>query len=112
MSNKVYVYSTLTSDQDYGTAAGNVRINGGANVSDKHLITPKGVVTEITEAQLDALQRHAVFAAHARNGFLTVSLKERKVDHMVKDMAGPDASAQETPETMSKKKGRAPVKAG
>lgn len=108
--SKVYVYSTLSSDQDYGTKAGVVRIKGGANVSNKHLLTPRGVVTEITEEQLDALQQHAVFQAHAKNGFLTVSLSERKVDQMVRDMEKADKSAQETPETMGKRAGRAPVK--
>lgn len=108
--SKVYVYSTLSSDQDYGTKAGVVRIKGGANVSNKNLVTPRGVVTEVTEAQLDALQHHAVFQAHATNGFITVSLSERKVDQMVRDMEQRDGSAQETPETISKRQGRAPVK--
>lgn len=108
--SKVYVYSTLSSDQDYGTKAGVVRIKGGANVSNKHLLTPRGVVTEITEEQLDALQQHAVFKAHAKNGFLTVSLSERKVDQMVQDMEQRDGSAQETPTTMAKRQGRAPIK--
>ncbi len=110
MSDKIYVYSTLTAAQSYGTEAGTIHINGGANVSNKHLLTPRGVVTEITEAQLDALQRHPVFAAHCRNGFLSVSLKKRDVDQIADDMAGADGSAQETTETMAKKPGRAKTK--
>lgn len=111
MSEKVFIYSTLTSAQQYGTVDGVVTIQGGANVSNKHLWTPKGVVTEVTESQLDALQRHPVFAAHCRNGFISISLKKRDVDQIAQDMAGADQSAQETPATMAKKKGRAPVKA-
>lgn len=110
MSDKVFVYSTLTSAQEYGTEAGPIRINGGANVSNKHLWTPKGVVTEVTEAQLDALQRHPVFAAHCKNGFVVVSLKKRDTDQIVRDMEGADKSAQETPETITKKPGRAKPK--
>ena len=108
--SKVHIYSTLSSDQSYGTEAGVVKIKGGANISNKHLLTPRGVVTSVTEAQLDALRKHAVFKAHAKNGFITISIAERKVDDMVKDMEPRDASAQETPSTIGRRPGRAPAK--
>lgn len=108
--NKVYIYSTLTASQEYHTEAGVVVIKGGANVSNKHLWTPRGVVTEVTEAQLDALNRHKVFAAHMKNGFIAISLQKQEADRVAQDLAGADGSAQETPKTMITKKGRAPVK--
>ena len=109
--NKVHIYSTLTASQEYHTEAGVVIIKGGANVSNKHLWTPRGVATEVTEAQLDALRRHKVFSAHLKNGFIGISLQKQEADVVAQDLAGADGSAQETPKTMTTKKGRAPVKA-
>lgn len=109
--SKIYVYSTLTSDQSYGTTDGVVTINGGANVSNKHLLTPRGVATEIDASQRDALQEHAVFAAHQKNGFVSISEKKRDADSVADGMTGADKSAQETEKTMGRKPGRAPLRA-
>lgn len=94
MSKTFYVLSTLTADQEYTAyreggadipvAVGSVLIKGGANVADKRLVTPQGVVTKVDSDQMAALESNDVFKLHKRNGYITVS--ERKP-------ADPDAAA-------------------
>jgi hypothetical protein len=105
---KIYVYSTLTAGQEYTgwiKGAGNlpkrkhsVRINGGANLYSKRLITPLGVVTEISKEDLSFLRAHKVFQKHEKNGFLRIETQKREVEVVVADMEHRDASAPDTPE--------------
>ena len=91
-----YVYSTLSNDNRYG----DVLINGKANVANKNVITPLGVVTRITSAQLDECKSYPVFQLHLDNGYLTVEKHKEDADLVASDMTGRDASAPETPETL------------
>lgn len=91
-----YVYSTLSNDNKYGS----VLINGKANVANKNVITPLGVVTRITDAQLEECKSYPVFHKHKENGFLTVEKYKEDADLVASDMTGRDASAPETPETL------------
>lgn len=111
MSN-VYVYSTLSNNQEYVLENGTkVLIAGRANVANKNLITPKGVVTIIDEDTLNQLQQVKVFAAHSRNGFISCdSRKEDPEDHAKKNMEAADKSAQATKESLAKNKKAAKVK--
>jgi len=98
-----YVYSTLSASMDYTTyakggadlpaVAGNVRIEGGANIPDKFMRTPLGVANGVTDDELEQLMANEVFKAHIANGFITV--RDDKVDPEVAaaDMEGRDASA-------------------
>lgn len=92
-----YVYSTLSNDNRYGE----VLINGKANVANKNVITPLGVVTRITDAQLDECKSYPVFQLHMDNGFLSVEKYKEDADLVASDMTGRDASAPETPETLT-----------
>jgi hypothetical protein len=99
----IYVYSTKTSATTYTfTKKGggdlpvivdSIRIEGGANVTNKNFITPLGVMTKITSEQLALLETHPVFKRHVENGF--ISVRKSKVDEevAVADMAGRDKSA-------------------
>ena len=63
----VYIFSTLTGGQDYclyeRIVNGNVilkkkiSINGGANVANKKLYTPKGVVTSVSDEDYEVARR-------------------------------------------------------
>ena len=91
-----YVYSTLTNDQIYtlwrpskeegkpNVAIKKVQIKGGHGRMGKNLVTPLGVVTEVTDEELDALQKCTAFVDHVKAGFIKVEKKK-------------DASAQKTP---------------
>ena len=109
MPSHYYVYSTLTSPQLYtsytpGVEGGlpqvayEVRIEGGSNVANKHFVTPRGVVTKITEEDYLHLQENSQFKRHEKNGFITV--RNDNVDPEVavaKGMNQKDDSAPVTP---------------
>ncbi len=103
-----YVYSTLSSDQDYALYPDKfdpkgipqplrvVHIDGKANVIDKHkFITPKGVVTEVTDQELKTLQSISAFQQHMTEGFIKVDEKKADPAKVAKaDMTAKDRSAQ------------------
>lgn len=104
-----FVYSTLSCDQRYvkwsdAPAGGTPReersilISGGANVAKKNIITPQGVVTEVTEADLALLNENTLFKTHVKNGHITVQQKEVQVEKAVADMEKRDESAPLTPQ--------------
>lgn len=85
-----YVYSTLTADQLYTSykptiADGapslierQVFINGGANLIDKVLQTPRGTVTNVSDDDVKFLLKNPDFLMHQQNGFVTI--EQKKVD--------------------------------
>lgn len=106
---KNYIYSTLTSGMTYVTYAQGgadlpivehrVNIAGGANVANKHLLTPRGVVTEVSDEDMGHLENNKLFQLHKRNGFILVD--SVSVDPEIKvaaDMEQKDDSAPITPE--------------
>lgn len=102
-----YVYSTLTTDMKYTgyhaggaevpTVAHEIFIAGGSNVADGHFDTPHGVVTGVTNEQLEQLMANDVFRLHMENGFITVSDSLEDEEVMAADMTGADKSAPLTP---------------
>ena len=104
-----YVFSTLACDQLYTawTPTSNdmkekghqVFIKGGAGVANDRIITPLGVMTEITEDQFAILQQNEDFKRHVKAGFLTVQDKKHDVEKVAADMNRQDPSAPKTPES-------------
>jgi hypothetical protein len=100
----VLVYSTLACSQVYGpyTKGGgdlprrevSVHIKGGAGVSNKHFLTPQGVVTTITQEELALCRQDLVFLQQEAAGYLVVDEKGKAVDpdHVATDMANDDPS--------------------
>ena len=107
MSN-VHVYSTLSSPQrytKYAIGAGDmpredksVLIKGGANIADKNFITPRGVVTTITEEDYEFLKENSMFKTHVDNGYITVEKSNTSIDKVVADMVARDESAPMVPQ--------------
>lgn len=108
---KYSVYSTMSQDVRYADYARTTReqipvvlrsvlIRGGANVAQKNLITPLGVVTEINDEEYALLEGkegkegNQVFKKHKEAGFIKVEKKKSSVEKVVKDMTGKDKSAQ------------------
>lgn len=109
MPKDIYVYSTSTAGVDYTmwelnpggvpVKAGVVRINGGANLADKNLVTPQGVVTKISEDEYEMLKKNHVFQIHLKNGFLKVSSAKSDANKVAAtDMEGRDGSAPLVPQ--------------
>ena len=108
----VYVISTLSSGVDYcfyKTAANGsqiidrtISLNGGANVVNyRTLLTPKGIVSSITDEEYELLKEHPVFKIHLQNGFVKVVKKSpADVDKAVVDLAPEDKSSPLTPKKL------------
>jgi hypothetical protein len=115
----VYVYSTLSASNRYTKYArgGNdipreersVLIKGGANVADKHLITPRGVVTEISAEDYEFLKDNVQFRKHVENGYITVEEREASIEKVVTNMEPRDESAPLVPEDYTAHDQNAPV---
>ena len=103
-----YIYSTLSADQNYtiykesvggkpSQALKSVYIKGGANVIDaKHLITPKGVLTTVTNDEYEALKQCDSFIRHMKAGYILVEEKKIAVDKAIESMNKKDKSAPAT----------------
>ena len=101
-----YVYSTLSCDQGYaiydkgadGTPILNrvIHVKGQANITNKVLVTPRGVATEVSDADLETLNKDYHFSEHVKNGFITFESKKFDADEVAKDMTKQDRSAPKT----------------
>jgi hypothetical protein len=105
-----YVYSTLTNDNIYAgyktieganevrhTVEHTVFINGGHGLINKNFITPQGVVTEVSDADLEFLKGNDAFKFHYEGGFLTYDESKVEPEKVAADLEGRDGSAQLTP---------------
>lgn len=103
-----YVYSTATQDTCYAVYAKNdskdlpvierqILIRGGANLANKYIETPKGVMTEVTEEELALLENDYHFNKARENGFITVENEKIDIEKAISDLEEKDASAPLTP---------------
>lgn len=106
-----YVYSTLTCDNDYAEWVKNgdqqsiqrvVRINGGHGLMTKHMLTPLGIVTEVSDEDLEFLERNDAFKLHVANGFITVDKKKVDPEKAAANMKRRDKSSQIVPSDYEK----------
>lgn len=78
-----------------------VTIKGGANIAKGgigNFFTPNGVMTTITDEELEICEADPVFQTHKTNGFITVRASENKPEKVYDDMAKKDVSAPRTPD--------------
>lgn len=97
-------YKTLPGGMQ--AVAEEITIKGGANVADKKtILTPRGVSTELTDAQIEALKKHPIFREHLKNGFVTIveTKYKEKAEKAVKSLEKKDGSAPKTPADYKKK---------
>jgi len=104
-----YVYSTLTCDNIYNTylpkstvndfniVSKGIKINGGANVSNKNFVTNYGVLTVVSDEDLDLLEKNPCFADHKKNGFIVVDKQKLDANEVSEDMTKKDKSAPKVP---------------
>ena len=105
---RVFITSRLAGGVDYAfyEKAANgmnrvvetISIKGGSDVNDKRtLITPIGVVTELSSEQFEKLKKHPVFQQHLENGYITINENE-KAAQKAGEKLEVDKSAQLTPD--------------
>jgi len=100
---KTYVFSTLANDQTYTNwlkGGGDVpvkghavHIKGGTGVANNRLVTPLGVATEISDFDLEELQKNPSFKDHEKNGYIVVRAKKAETEKVASDMNLKDESA-------------------
>lgn len=110
-----YITSTLSNSVNYaiyGSTAGGlpvvkkeIIIEGGSNVINKLYATPHGVVTKVSDEDLELLEAHPLFRRHKEAGFIKVS-KSEKLD--TSSMEEKDTSAQLVDKDFTKKGKKAP----
>lgn len=111
-----YIYSTLSADMKYRIAGYNddgsdrfVFISGKADIPNKHMLTSKGVSTEVDDAVLAELEKNKVFQTHVANGVIKIDRKKHDAEKVAKDM-NKDDSRPLTDEELAELKGKAPRK--
>jgi hypothetical protein len=109
-----YVFSTLAAPMAYTCYFKNdvkelaivektVLIKGGAGVMDaRNIQTPRGVMTEITDAEYASLKDNKVFQIHLSGGFIIVEEKSGNADAIAKNMNEKDESRPITPDDFEK----------
>jgi rRNA maturation endonuclease Nob1 len=92
-----------------------ILIRGGHGVAHRQvnggLVTPQGVVTEVSDEELAFLKKDETFATHLKHGFvkvLTPVAAKAAPEKVAKDMTAADASAPLTDKDF-KKGGRATI---
>lgn len=96
----MYVYSTIA----FGINFEGVIINGGAGVANKHLWTPQGVVTNLTDEQYDKVKAFPPFLDYVKSGHFVVAATESDPDKVAKDM-DKSAAGQASVEELTKSTG-------
>lgn len=86
-----------------------VTVKGGSDVADKKtLVTPLGVVTEITKKQAELLKKNPVFEIHQSNGVVEILDKLPDVEKEAANL-DKDDSAPVTPENYKAEGKNAPA---
>jgi hypothetical protein len=115
----MFVYSTLTNAlqiSEYVTNGGgvptkkrSVMINGGSNIATKHLITPQGVVTDLSDSDYEFVKDTQIFKRMLSRGFIKVDSKKVDVEKVAADMESRDESAPFTPQDYQDANGAKPT---
>lgn len=114
----MYVYSALGQDTiytdyikmvDLPVIKQQVYVKGGVGVANKNLITPRGVRTEVSDAEYEFLKNNEVFKQHIKNGFIAVEKYKEKAEKVAANsLKEKDGSAQKTPEEFEKERNSLP----
>lgn len=119
-----FVCSTATSDvkytvyqkvsKDLNKPIRHILIKGGSNVANKNLVTPLGVVTKVTDEELEILETIQSFRRARDAGFLTVTATKKDPGKLIGSMETRDESSPLVPGDFTAKKGagKAPIVAG
>lgn len=105
-----YIASTMSSSvtyAEYGNSDSGanhivrkVHVKGGAHVANNKIIhdgrihTPNGVVTSVSDDELDFLKKQPLFQTHEKNGFIKIMSSNTAPDKAAKDMEKKDSGAQ------------------
>lgn len=112
-----FIYSTLTCDNTYHAymektnehqlnhIIKSVTIRGGANlckVTNNNLSTQHGFVTQVSDEELEFLEKNPCFIEHKKNGFIIVDSNKLDVNQVASSMTKKDKSAPKVPSDYKK----------
>lgn len=89
-----------------------VIIKGGANLMNKHLFTPAGVATAITEDQLAFLTANAKFMQAVADGYMSVIGDDGDTERAAKSMRPKDGTAPKTEADFARRDDMSGLKTG
>ena len=103
-----YVFSTLANPQRFVQYASGgadipvpmgdgILIAGGTGVATRNLITPLGVMTEVSDDDAAYLTKVPAFQAHVKSGYIVVQKKKSDPEQVAADMNMRDGGAPKTP---------------
>lgn len=102
-SNSFVIYAPKTDPKALSRIVKRIEIKGGHGMKNpKGMDTPRGVVTKITNEELELLLQNISFNRQVKAGFLAIDDKNVDTDKKVTDMAQKDGSAPMTPKDFDK----------
>jgi len=120
-----YIYSTLANDMRYAKYRDQqpgqlgpaiieheILINGKVGVANKHLITPRGAVTQVNDDDYEVLKDNYSFKEHIKEGHIHVEKKQEDMEKVVAKMKKRDNSAPITPDDFNESDENAPIPKG
>ena len=97
-SNTFAVFAPKTDPTTLSTIMKRIHINGGHGLKNPDgMITPKGVVTKVTDEELQLLEGMLGFRQQVAAGFLVVDKKNTDAEKKAANMSQHDKSAPLTP---------------
>ena len=106
-----YILSKLSNSTTYNSYAKavngmnivtkHITINGGADVTDKNLVMPEGVLTRVSDEDLAVLKNNKVFQRHLEGGYVKSYTIRPNVEKEATKMTK-DKSKQLTPDDYKK----------
>jgi len=110
-----FIYSTLTCSNSFAIYAPKndpkalsrivkrIEVHGGHGMKNpKALDTPMGVVTRVTDEELELLKKDLTFQQHVKDGYLVIDNKKMDPAKKAVDMNPKDESAPLTPKDFEK----------
>lgn len=112
-----YILSTLPAAQNYtkyvkginniNIPQVEIKVAGGAQITNKNLVTPQGVETYVTDNELEILKQNPEFQKHLKGGYVKYYNSKPDIEKEAAKMER-DASAPLTPEYYEKQGKKAP----
>ncbi|KAG0013624.1 hypothetical protein BGZ81_000921, partial [Podila clonocystis] len=94
----------MPSGNDLPTAGRSIVIKGGTGIATKELITPYGMVTEVSDEDLALLEEQEAFQRHIERGFIRVERTKIDPEKIAANMASRDGSSPLVPQDFPQKK--------
>jgi hypothetical protein len=106
-NTQIYTQYVKGTSDNLNIVSAEVEVKGGADVTNSNLITPEGVLTQVSAAQLDILKANKDFQRHLENGIVKYFNTQPNIEKTTKSMSK-DKSKQLTKDDYKKANKKAP----